>query len=111
MPTYQYKCEDCGVRFERFQHFSELPLERCPECDGAVRRVIQPVGVIFKGSGFYVTDNKKNSALTSKADHKSDGETKTEAKGETKAEAKTEAREPAVKSDSKSAAEPKSADK
>ena len=103
MPTYQYKCDDCGVRFERFQHFSELPLERCPECDGAVRRVIQPVGVIFKGSGFYVTDNKKNSALTSKAD-KSEGETKTEAK--------TEAKPVAATSDSKPPAEPaKAADK
>jgi putative FmdB family regulatory protein len=97
MPTYQYKCDDCGVRFERFQHFSEMPLERCPECDGAVRRVIQPVGVIFKGSGFYVTDNKKNSALTSKAD-KSESETKTEAKTETKPAA--------TSTDSKPAAEP-----
>ncbi|MHB1318011.1 MAG: FmdB family zinc ribbon protein, partial [Anaerolineae bacterium] len=92
MPTYQYKCEDCGVRFERFQHFSEQPLERCPECDGSVRRVIQPVGVIFKGSGFYVTDNKKTTALTSKPEHKVDGDAKTEAKAE--------AKEPAAKTDS-----------
>lgn len=80
MPTYQYKCDACGVRFERFQHFSEEPLKLCPECDGPVRRVIQPVGVIFKGSGFYVTDNKKGTALVSKTEQKTDSEVKSETK-------------------------------
>ncbi len=68
MPTYQYRCSDCGVAFERFQHFSEEPVSVCPECDGAVRRVIHPVGIIFKGSGFYVTDNKGSKALTSQSE-------------------------------------------
>jgi len=63
MPIYQYRCESCGVTFERIQSFSEQPLHRCPECEGEVHRVIQPVGIIFKGSGFYVTDNRRNSAL------------------------------------------------
>ncbi len=63
MPIYQYRCESCGVTFERVQSFSEQPLQRCPECEGKVHRVIQPVGIIFKGSGFYVTDNRRNSAL------------------------------------------------
>lgn len=63
MPIYQYRCESCGVSFERIQSFSEQPLNRCPECEGKVHRVIQPVGIIFKGSGFYVTDNRRNSAL------------------------------------------------
>lgn len=58
MPTYEYKCEECGIVFERFQHFSEEPLKTCPECEGTVRRIIHPVGVIFKGKGFYVTDNR-----------------------------------------------------
>lgn len=62
MPTYEYKCEECGIVFERFQHFSEDPLKTCPECTGMVRRVIKPVGIIFKGKGFYVTDNKANTA-------------------------------------------------
>lgn len=71
MPTYEYKCEECGVVFERFQHFAEEPLKTCPECTGSVRRVIQPVGIIFKGSGFYVTDHKGNtSSLMPKAEHK-----------------------------------------
>jgi putative FmdB family regulatory protein len=63
MPIYQYRCESCGVSFERTQRFSEEPLRNCPECTGKVHRVIQPVGIIFKGSGFYVTDNRTNSAL------------------------------------------------
>jgi putative FmdB family regulatory protein len=63
MPIYQYRCESCGVSFERTQRFSEDPLKNCPECSGKVHRVIQPVGIIFKGSGFYVTDNRANSAL------------------------------------------------
>lgn len=63
MPIYQYRCESCGVAFERVQHFADAPLTQCPECDGKVHRVIQPVGIIFKGSGFYVTDNRRNTAL------------------------------------------------
>ena len=80
MPTYEYKCEECGIVFERFQHFSERPLGVCPECRGSVHRVIHPVGVIFKGSGFYVTDNRaENSSLKSKPTPKSgdDGSTST----------------------------------
>ncbi|HHX44768.1 MAG TPA: hypothetical protein GX714_12405 [Chloroflexi bacterium] len=64
MPTYEYKCDECGVVFERFQHFSEEPLKTCPECAGSVHRVIQPVGIIFKGKGFYVTDNKGSASST-----------------------------------------------
>ncbi len=80
MPTYQYKCDDCGVAFERFQHFSEEPVRTCPECNGPVHRVIHPVGVIFKGSGFYVTDNKRSSALTSKAEPKTESAPEPKAK-------------------------------
>ncbi len=62
MPTYGYKCDECGIYFERFQHFSEDPIKTCPECGGDVHRVIHPVGIVFKGSGFYVTDNRGNSS-------------------------------------------------
>ena len=64
MPTYEYNCEECGIIFERFQHFSEEPVRTCPECGGKVRRVIQPVGIIFKGKGFYVTDNRSSTSST-----------------------------------------------
>ena len=59
MPLYEYKCTVCGVRFERRQHMVDDPVELCPECEGEVRRLIQPVGIVFKGEGFYVTENKK----------------------------------------------------
>ncbi len=62
MPLYEYKCEACGLRFERRQHFSDEPVKLCPDCGGTVARLIQPAGIIFKGSGFYVTDNRAKSA-------------------------------------------------
>ncbi|MDX1687452.1 MAG: FmdB family zinc ribbon protein [Candidatus Promineifilaceae bacterium] len=59
MPTYVYKCEDCEHTFEAHQRFSDDPLTDCPSCDtGEVRRVINNVGVVFKGSGFYITDSR-----------------------------------------------------
>lgn len=62
MPIYEYECEQCGVRFERLQRMADAPLTDCPECNGHIHRVMQPVGIIFKGSGFYVTDNKGKSS-------------------------------------------------
>ncbi len=57
MPLYEYQCQECGLRFERRQTFTEDPVKTCPECGGPVIRLIQPAGIIFKGSGFYVTDH------------------------------------------------------
>jgi putative FmdB family regulatory protein len=62
MPLYEYQCKECGIRFERTQSFNDAPLTTCPECEGEVYRVIGATGVIFKGSGFYVTDNRKSSS-------------------------------------------------
>ncbi len=72
MPTYDYRCEDCDYRFEYFQKMSDEPLKVCPKCGGNVKRLIGGgIGVIFKGSGFYVTDNKKpNSAGSSSSSKK-----------------------------------------
>jgi putative FmdB family regulatory protein len=64
MPLYEYQCEDCGMRFERRQHMNEESVTVCPECGGKVHRLIQPVGIIFKGSGFYVTDNRAKSSTS-----------------------------------------------
>lgn len=61
MPLFEYQCEECGVRFERLQRKSNPTIEECPECGGSVRRLIQPPRIIFKGSGFYVTDNRRSS--------------------------------------------------
>jgi len=62
MPTYDYQCQSCGHEFEVFQSISAEPLQRCPVCGSMVRRLIRGgSGLIFKGSGFYITDYKKNS--------------------------------------------------
>ena len=62
MPIYTYRCENCGVQFERRQHFSDEPLKICPECQTeTLRKVYLPVGIVFKGSGFYSTDNRSSS--------------------------------------------------
>jgi putative FmdB family regulatory protein len=58
MPTYQYRCVDCGSELETVQKFSDPSLTECPECDGTLRKVYSAVGVVFKGSGFYATDNR-----------------------------------------------------
>ena len=62
MPRYEYQCAECGVRFERVQHYDDPPVTVCPECEGKVNRLIGPVGVVFKGKGFYSTDHKKGEA-------------------------------------------------
>jgi putative FmdB family regulatory protein len=84
MPLYEYQCEACGIRFERQQNFSDEPVKVCPECGGEVHRLIYPVGVIFKGKGFYVTDNRKakSSTAVSKAKEKSKTSEKSGATGE-----------------------------
>lgn len=94
MPTYQYRCTSCNTELEAVQKFTDDPLTECPECDGSLRKVFNAVGVVFKGSGFYATDNRskgRTNAATA-AGGSSDGP---------KAEPKTEAK-------SKSTAEPKS---
>lgn len=62
MPTYEYRCEKCGERFEVFQSFSDRALRRHPDCGGPVEKVLHPSGILFKGSGFYVTDSRAKSS-------------------------------------------------
>jgi len=67
MPIYTYRCESCGVQFERHQFFNDAPLKICPECrKKTLRKVITPTKVIFKGSGFYATDNRSPSGSSSR---------------------------------------------
>ncbi|HLZ37146.1 MAG TPA: FmdB family zinc ribbon protein [Mycobacteriales bacterium] len=58
MPTYQYACTACGERLEVVQKFADDPLTECPSCRGRLRKLFSPVGVVFKGSGFYRTDSR-----------------------------------------------------
>jgi putative FmdB family regulatory protein len=60
MPIYDYECQKCHHRFELKKGFNEDSGAKCPECKGKANRIITSVPVIFKGSGFYVTDHKKN---------------------------------------------------
>src|SRR3954454_23166301 len=62
MPIYVYQCADCDTQIEKRQGFADAPLTTCEQCGGSVRRVLQPVGIIFKGSGFYSTDSRSSSS-------------------------------------------------
>ena len=98
MPTYQYQCTSCGHRLEEFHSITEPPLLRCPECntDNLVRVIGTGAGLIFKGTGFYLTDYKRG-GQSSQSSGEEKGDTKKETKQETKKEDK-----PAPSSDKKS---------
>jgi putative FmdB family regulatory protein len=94
MPIYTYRCEACGIQFERHQSFTDAPLKTCPECrKKAIKKVITPTKIIFKGSGFYATDHKSPSGDTSgvkKADSEKESAPKESTSKESKpAESKT----------------------
>ena len=77
MPVYTYQCENCGVRFDQHQKYSDPPLTRCPECSKkTLRKVYTPVGIVFKGSGFYATDHKSPSGQGRSSSAKSSDEEK-----------------------------------
>lgn len=93
MPTYQYRCTNCGNELEAVQKFSDPALTVCPECEGELRKVFSAVGVVFKGSGFYRTDSRKSSSLPA-SEKKSD----TPAAKPTKTESAPAAAAPQAKS-------------
>ena len=73
MPTYEYACTKCGQHVEVFQRLSEPPLTECGVCRGPLRKVFHPVGIVFKGSGFYATDNRSKPKTSSSAGGKDGG--------------------------------------
>lgn len=94
MPTYEYECESCSHRFEKFQSMTEVPLSSCPSCGGKVRRLIGlGGGILFKGSGFYQTDYRSENY-----------------KKKAESEKPKDAPAPAVKTDAKSKTLPPSSD-
>ena len=102
MPTYDYKCKKCDNRFEKLQSLNDKVLKECQKCGGELVRVFHPVGIIYKGSGFYSTDNRKKEKkpkekVTAKKEKKE--KTSTEAKS---SESKKDApkSQPAVKTNS-----------
>jgi putative FmdB family regulatory protein len=66
VPTYQYACTDCGDRSEVVQRFTDDPLTVCRACGGKLRKIFSPVGIVFKGSGFYRTDSRNGSSSSGK---------------------------------------------
>lgn len=67
MPTYEYRCKDCGEHLEVVQAFADDPLTECPNCSGTLKKVFNSVGIAFKGSGFYKNDSRSSSSSTSSA--------------------------------------------
>ncbi|MAF08983.1 FmdB family transcriptional regulator [Candidatus Poribacteria bacterium] len=96
MPTYEYKCNHCGVGFERFQSIKAQPVKDCPECEekGTVSRLISGgAGLIFRGDGFYITENRSDSYKAgAKADSKPGGDSKSDssAKSDTASSSKSD---------------------
>ena len=88
MPTYVYRCQSCDALQEAVQKMTDAPLTECESCGGSLRRIVQPVGIVFKGSGFYVTDYKRaegnGAGKSASSGEKSEG-------GESKPAAKTDA--------------------
>lgn len=106
MPIYDYLCASCGNRFEVRQGFSDDPGAPCLKCQGAAQRVMHPVGIVFKGSGWHSTDYRSRSSSNGSTGESSDSSGSSETKGETtKSESKTESkteRKSESKSESKS---------
>jgi putative FmdB family regulatory protein len=110
LPTYEYLCTECGDRKEVVQSFTEPSLTTCEVCGGKLRKVIFPVGIQFKGSGFYSTDRRasqpmsragKQDAKDAKAESSKDSkDSKSESSSDSKTETKTESKTDAKKSDS-----------
>lgn len=98
MPTYEYRCTACGHDFEKFQRMSEEPRAECPECAGeAQRRLSGGAGLLFKGSGFYITDYRSESYKSAAKSESGGGESKSSGEGkgapsssESKSSAKSE---------------------
>jgi putative FmdB family regulatory protein len=95
MPTYEYACRSCGEHLEVVQSFKDDPLKECPNCKGELRKVFAPIGIAFKGSGFYKTDSrpapKEKSGSSTSSESKSSESKSSESKSDTKpAEKKSE---------------------
>ena len=96
MPLYEYQCDACAHRFEVIQKFSDAPVDVCPKCGGAVKKLLSSPAIQFKGTGWYITDyarSGKSDSASAPASGDTKTDTKTEAKSETKSEpAKTESK-------------------
>lgn len=89
MPTYEYQCETCGYKFEKFQSIREEPIKICSKCNGGVKRLISSgAGFIFKGKGFYITDYRSESYKKRQKEEQPASVSQKESKEQTKSEKK-----------------------
>jgi putative FmdB family regulatory protein len=114
MPTYEYRCTKCGEHFDVYQSFSDEPLKKHEACGGKLNKVLGPVGIVFKGSGFYRTDNRggskrstesgketskeKESAGAGSSSSTSNSDTKSDSKSGSKSDSKPASKSPEAKS-------------
>ena len=106
MPTYEYRCAECGNEFEKFGRMSDPPVQACPACGAeAQRRISAGAGLLFKGSGFYITDYRGEGYKKAAASDAGGGESKGDSKGESKGDSKGDAK-PEPKSAPKTEAKP-----
>lgn len=101
MPTYDYKCQKCGHQLEYFQSMKDEPLKTCPECntDNLKRMIGAGAGLIFKGSGFYLTDYKNNNSSKPSTGSTAKSDTKTETKPEAKSDSAAKTADTSTKSE------------
>ena len=101
MPTYEFRCRDCGHTFDVVQKMTDDPLTVCPNCGGQLRKVFAPPAIAFKGSGFYATDHGKKAK---KPEPATDGGAKGDGKADTKKESSSDGKPTAdTKGESKGA--------
>jgi len=103
MPTYQYRCRDCGEELEVVQSFTDKPKTKCPACKGSLRKVFAAPGISFKGSGFYKNDSRGASKSSAASSSSSSSESKAETKSESSTSSGDSAKKDAKK-DTKAAA-------
>ena len=100
MPLYEYQCDKCAHRFEVIQKYSDAPIDVCPKCGGAVKKLLSSPAIQFKGTGWYITDYAR-SGKTDSAGAPAAAETKTDTKAEAQPESKAESTSEAPKTESK----------
>ena len=104
MPLYEYQCDACAHRFEVIQKFADPPIDVCPKCGGAVKKLLSSPAIQFKGTGWYITDyarSGKSEGGSSPASSETKTDAKSETKSETKSDTKTETKSEPAKTDSK----------
>jgi putative FmdB family regulatory protein len=95
VPIYEYQCDDCGASYEAFQKMSDDPLVECEKCGGPLRKVLHPVAIHFKGSGFYTTDYGKGSGKRAGGRDAGSGEASSDSKADSAGDGSSKAEKPA----------------